>query len=201
MKKKILKAIGYLFVLILVSVLVAGAYIRHIGKIENDKMVETVETTIDNNQLSEENKELVSCVLDSFNKEEYLLTDNSLGVIEIPKMKLKVTIGEGTNFEKVKQVIGHVKNTALPGQKGNVVLEGASDYEYKQFFKELEKLDIKDALKINTLNGIFLYKITDKQAIESKKLNEYTSSTDTSIITLISSISPNQYLVIRGTLI
>ena len=52
---------------------------------------------------------------------------DSIGVIEIPRIGIAVVVVQGDSPDILKRAVGHIADTALPGDAGNVVLAGHRD--------------------------------------------------------------------------
>jgi len=77
-----------------------------------------------------------------------------IGEITIPSILLKYPVIHGDNDEDLSKGVGHDVGTTLPGEKGNVVLDGHRD----TVFKDLGKAKIGDLIIIKTYYGTFTYK-------------------------------------------
>ncbi len=78
-----------------------------------------------------------------------------VGKIEIPRIHLSAMIAQGTSHQVLKEAAGHVADTALPGQAGNVALAGHRD----TFFRRLGQLKAGDVIKLTTPGGQYLYRV------------------------------------------
>jgi sortase A len=76
-----------------------------------------------------------------------------LGRIEIPRLGFSAMIAEGVMPRVLKIAIGHIPDTALPGQNGNVALAGHRD----TFFRPLRNVKSGDLIKLTTLSGHYWY--------------------------------------------
>ncbi|WP_144536927.1 sortase [Bacillus thuringiensis] len=199
--KKIVRIMADITILLVIVILVASISIKNASQNENNQKVEILEEAIDKHQVSEEVKEDVKDVIDTFKKEEYVLSDNSIGILEIPKLKYKSSIGEGTNFEKMDQSVGHIKDTALPGQTGNVLLEGSTNIKYRQSIPELQLLEKDDSVKVRTLNGEFNYRVLNKRVVKNKEIETYKENNSKSILTILLKSSSEEFLVIQAKLV
>ncbi|MDX5853319.1 sortase [Bacillus cereus group sp. BfR-BA-01363] len=200
--KKILRVIVNIILLVVVIVVVAGTCVKQVKQTENNQKVEILEDAIDKHQVSDEVKEDVKDILDTFKKEEYLLSDNSIGILEVPKLNYKASIGEGTNFDKVDQEIGHIKDTALPGQKGDVLLEGSTHLQFKKSILELSSLEKDDSFIIKTLNGEFRYVVLNKKVVPKKQVAmKGGENTDESMLKILIKGYPEEYMVIQAKLL
>ena len=52
------------------------------------------------------------------------LEEDAVGIVEIPDIKIKYPVFEGTGAEQLNDGIGHMENTAPLCEKGNCVLAG-----------------------------------------------------------------------------
>jgi sortase A len=86
-----------------------------------------------------------------------------IGTMEIPKLKRKVPIVEGTDEKALLRGVGHMTQTALPGQGEQIVLSGHNDTVFRKF----NKIKIGDRFIVNMSNGKFTYEIK-KTIIVSK---------------------------------
>jgi sortase A len=96
---------------------------------------------------------------------------DTMGILEIPRIKAELAIVEGTDPDDLEKGVGHYKGSSLPSQNGQIVLSGHRD----TVFRHLGELKIGDKLIVKVSNGSFSYKITHTKIVDSK---------DTSIITL-----------------
>jgi sortase A len=78
---------------------------------------------------------------------------DSIGVIEIPRIGVAVVMVQGDSPDILKRAVGHIADTALPGDAGNVVLAGHRD----TFFRSLRDLRVGDAIALKTRQGDFDY--------------------------------------------
>lgn len=91
-----------------------------------------------------------------------------LGVIDIPKLKLKVPLYQGATVENLRRGAGHISGTSLPtGEVGShSVLAGHNRFRNKKVFTNIHKLKIGDDFKVESLGKTLEYKIVDMIVIE-----------------------------------
>jgi sortase A len=77
----------------------------------------------------------------------------SIGEIQIPRLGLKAMFAQGESAAILQRAVGHLADTALPGQVGNVVLAGHRD----TFFRPLKRVRVGDAIVLSTRDGDFEY--------------------------------------------
>jgi sortase A len=76
-----------------------------------------------------------------------------LARIDIPRLAVSAMVAEGDGPRVLKLAVGHVPDTALPGEVGNVALAGHRD----TFFRRLGSLKTGDLITLTTLRGKYSY--------------------------------------------
>jgi sortase A len=82
-----------------------------------------------------------------------LVEGGPIGEIRIPRLGLAAMVLQGDSDPILRLAVGHLADTALPGESGNVVLAGHRD----TFFRPLERLRAGDVIALNTRAGAFTY--------------------------------------------
>lgn len=108
----------------------------------------------------------------------------TLGILDIPKIDLKVAIQEGTDLDTLKYAVGHFKDTSLPGQKGNFALAGHRSYTYGEYFNRLDELKIGDEIIVETVKGTYQYEVYNIKVVLPEDV-EVLNSTEDATMTLI----------------
>ena len=72
-----------------------------------------------------------------------------------PKLGLSATVLEGSDDETLARGAGHIEDTALPGEPGNVGIAGHRD----TIFRALRRTKIGDEYDLKTANGVFRYRV------------------------------------------
>lgn len=85
--------------------------------------------------------------------------EGALGILTIPKINLKVAIGEGVDQSILKYAVGHFKGTAMPGEKGNFAVAGHRSYTYSEYFNRLGEIKNGDTIYVQAKNGTYTYKV------------------------------------------
>jgi len=78
-----------------------------------------------------------------------------LAVLRINRLKLEVPVLEGTDDWTLDRAVGHVAETAKPGEDGNSGIAGHRD----GFFRALKDIQAGDALELETLRGAETYRV------------------------------------------
>lgn len=94
----------------------------------------------------------------------------AIGEIHVPRLGLTAVVAQGDSSRILRRAVGHIVDTAMPGEAGNVVLAGHRD----TFFRPLKRIQIGDAIMLKTSRGDFEYLVestavvapTDLQVLE-----------------------------------
>ncbi len=103
-----------------------------------------------------------------------------VGRIEIPRLGLAAIIREGVDDRTLARAVGHVPETALPGQNGNVCLAAHRD----TFFRLLAGVRKGDAIRITTPRATFEYAVEGISVVEPEAV-EVLDSTGEEALTLV----------------
>ena len=74
---------------------------------------------------------------------------------------LKAIFVQGDSAKILRRAVGHMSETALPGESGNVVLTGHRD----SFFRPLRNIRQGDAITLKTLDGDFQYQVESTEVV------------------------------------
>ena len=89
-----------------------------------------------------------------------------IGTLRIPRIGVRVAIGEGSDDASMRYTVGHFTQTALPGQKGNFALIGHRSYRYGQFFNRLDELKKGDELIVKRGKSSYTYTVAETFVVE-----------------------------------
>jgi sortase A len=84
-----------------------------------------------------------------------------IGRIEVPRLKLSALAREGADARTLRTAVGHVPETALPGDIGNAAFAGYRD----TFFRNLEGVQKGDEIVLRTASGIHHYVVTATRVV------------------------------------
>jgi sortase A len=101
-----------------------------------------------------------------------------IGELSIPHLGLKTIVAQGDSAKVLRRAVGHLRETPLPGEPGNVALAGHRD----GFFRPLRNIRAGDAISLNTLDGEFVYQVestevvlpSDVEALQPSHVNRLT---------------------------
>lgn len=78
-----------------------------------------------------------------------------VGRLRIPRLELSVMVAEGADPGVLNRGAGHLPNTALPGQGGNVGIAAHRD----RHFRALKDVAVGDEVVLETAVGAFRYRV------------------------------------------
>ena len=80
-----------------------------------------------------------------------MIEGSAIGEMEVPRLGLKAVFVQGDSPRILRHAVGHISETALPGESGNVVLTGHRD----TFFRPLRNIRQGDVITLKTFDGDF----------------------------------------------
>lgn len=81
--------------------------------------------------------------------------------LEIPRLGVSVMVAEGDDEKTLRRAVGHISNTTLPGQPGNVGLAGHRD----TFFRPLRNIKQNDVITLTTPGGEYRYRVVSTRIV------------------------------------
>jgi len=84
-----------------------------------------------------------------------------IGEMIIPRLNLKTIMVQGESPKALRRAIGHLPETSLPGEPGNVAIAGHRD----TFFRPLRDIQTGDAITIKTPDGEFQYQVESTEVV------------------------------------
>jgi sortase A len=81
------------------------------------------------------------------------IAGGAIGEVEIPRIGIDAMFVEGDSPKTLRRAVGHIAETALPGEQGNVVLTAHRD----SFFRPLRNIRQGDAITVKTRAGQYEY--------------------------------------------
>ncbi len=88
--------------------------------------------------------------------------DDVLTRVTAPRIGLDAIVVEGTTRDDLLVGPGHMKETALPGENGNVVITGHRD----TFFRHIYELSKGDEILVERNGQVFHYEVTGKKIVD-----------------------------------
>jgi sortase A len=92
----------------------------------------------------------------------------------IPRVHLSSIVLHGSDAQTLRRGPGHLEDTPLPGQPGNVAIAGHRD----TFFRELRDVQVGDDIYLNTPQGQFHYQIAWTRVVGAHDVGVVAPTTD-----------------------
>jgi sortase A len=93
--------------------------------------------------------------------------DGLIGRIKIPRIGLSAIVFSGTDKKTLRQAVGHIRSTALPGHPGNAGLAGHRD----RFFRPLKDIRKDDIITVTTLRGEYSYRVVSTRVVAPTEIS------------------------------
>ena len=126
-----------------------------------------------------------------------LVEGGVIGEIQVRRLHLKAIVVQGSSHTILRRAVGHIPETALPGEPGNVALAGHRD----TFFRPLRNIRLGDAITFKTADGDFQYVVESTAVVAASEVGVLASS-DGRTLTLITCFpfdyigaAPNRFVV------
>jgi len=104
-----------------------------------------------------------------------------IGEIQVPRLGLDAMVVQGESASNLRRAVGHIANSALPGEWGNVALAGHRD----TFFRPLRDIRAGDVIRFRTAVRSFEYRVESIEIVGPKdtRVLESSSGRDLTLIT------------------
>jgi sortase A len=84
-----------------------------------------------------------------------------LGELVVPRLDLQAVVVQGDSPAALDRAVGHLSNSPLPGEPGNVALAAHRD----TFFRPLRNIRVGDQIKFKTRQRTFAYQVESTQIV------------------------------------
>lgn len=189
-KVNLIKRIGFLLFLLGIIFII---YVLSFSYFEKKKEKEYIESYIKNyNNNGNSVNFLNSKVIKNPFKYEYI------AILDIPKINLKKgLVLASKDFKSINYAISVDRNSKFPDQEGNFILYAHAGNSKISYFKNINKLEIGDEVRIYYLDKNYSYKVIRKYEIDKSgflTLNESYSSHNLFLVTCVH--NTNKQLII-----
>lgn len=172
----ILKKLGMLFIIVGIGLLVFVVFATGKTYFEQKKLQEEYVTL---NQAGTKDQQKQSKAKDG----------EAIGILQIPKINLKVVIVEGDTQDDIRYAVGHLPASSsfsgLGRNNQNIALAGHRSYTYGKFFNRLNELQKNDVIIIEVQKQRFTYHVMKKRIIDPSNVGVINPVKDQSLVTLI----------------
>ena len=148
-----------------------------------------------------ENLSFLENIKDSENTDTDKITDDMIGLIEIPSINLKYPILEGTDEKVLKQAVGHFESSALPGEGSNMTLIGHNNFILSEPFKKLDKVKEGDSVSIKTIDNQYHYEVVKIYTVDPYNKDIVKRSDETKLTLVTCTDDTSKRLVVEALLL
>ena len=112
-------------------------------------------------------------------------TGKTLGVVEIPKIKVKLPIFYGTTQGNLIVGAGQIEGTTPIGEVGNTGISAHRSYTYGHQFNRLDELQEGDEIHITTEAGLYVYRVYKTLLVEPTDTSVLNRNNRDKVLTLV----------------
>ena len=124
-----------------------------------------------------------------------------IGILNIPKINLEIGIIEGVSYEDIKYVVGHFPGSPMPGEKGNFSIAGHRTSYFGQAFKDIDKLEKGDKVKVTYNGKEYTYEITDMYEVTPNETEALNPTKDATITIVTCTTDAKNRVIVKGKLV
>lgn len=112
------------------------------------------------------------------------LEEGAIGIVEIPDLKIKYPVFEGTGAGQLNEGIGHMESSAQLCENGNCVLAGHNGSRRGTFFTNLSSVKAGTEVKITTKAGVTHSYTVEEMRVVNPYEEWVTEESDIEVLTL-----------------
>lgn len=90
-----------------------------------------------------------------------------IGRVDVPRLNLSAAVAEGEDDSTLRKAVGHLSDTPMPWQNGNVAFAAHRD----TLFRPLKNIRINDEVRVVTARGEFLYRVRKTQIVDPEDVS------------------------------
>lgn len=129
--------------------------------------------------------------------------DGMMGIVEIPKIAIKLPIYHGTGDEVLQKAAGHLEGSSLPigGESTHAVISAHRGLPSASLFTDLDQLEIGDHFLIHVLDETLCYEVDQILVVDPEDTSALAVEDGEDLVTLLT-CTPygvnTQRLMVRG---
>ena len=129
--------------------------------------------------------------------------DGMMGIVEIPKIAIKLPIYHGTSDEVLQKAAGHLEGSSLPigGENTHAVISAHRGLPSASLFTDLDQLEIGDHFLIHVLDETLCYEVDQILVVDPEDTSALAVEDGEDLVTLLT-CTPygvnTQRLMVRG---
>lgn len=127
----------------------------------------------------EPDKEYMSCL--------NITDDGMMGIVEIPKINIKLPIYHTTDEDVLAKAAGHLEGSSLPigGENSHAVISAHRGLPSAALFTDLDKLKEGDHFLIHVLDDTLCYEVDQISVVEPEETNSLAVEEGEDLVTLL----------------
>src|SRR5262249_56588559 len=90
-----------------------------------------------------------------------------LAELSIPRIGVSLVVLQGSDEETLRKGLGHIEDTSLPGESGNVAIAGHRD----SFFRPLRNIQVGDDIMLNIPGQRVHYRVSSYRVVNSSEVS------------------------------
>jgi len=106
-------------------------------------------------------------------EQHIMMEGDVIGEIQVPRLGLNAIVVQGDSPASLRRAVGHISNSALPGEWGNVALAGHRD----TFFRPLHDIRLGDEIRFKTPERSFEYLVESIEVVAPNDIQVLEPST------------------------
>lgn len=184
-KRKIISKICVVIGLLLIIVAILSTYFFiHNNQIDKQDTETIINDLFPDTPVIEIEEQEETPIIEETPKQEFSLSENYLGYIELSNYGIKRLITSGTSKKVLDQnLVGTLSVSAnLDDEVGNVILAGHST---SNVFQKLHYMRVGDQIKIVTHQNTYYYTIVSKNTINDNDMSYFKKINDKKQLTLV----------------
>lgn len=113
--------------------------------------------------------------------------DGMMGIVEIPKIDVKLPIYHTTEEEVLEMAAGHLEGSSLPvgGEDNHSVISAHRGLPSASLFTDLDKLDVGDHFLLRILNDTLCYEVDQILVVEPEETENLAVEAGKDLVTLL----------------
>jgi len=113
--------------------------------------------------------------------------DEVMGIVEIPKINIKLPIYHTTDEEVLKQAAGHLEGSSLPvgGESTHAVISAHRGLPSASLFTDLDQLEKGDHFLIHVLNETLCYEVDKISVVKPEETSSLAVEEGQDLVTLL----------------
>ncbi len=116
-----------------------------------------------------------------------LTGDGMMGIVEIPKINIRLPIYHGTSEEVLQKAAGHLEGSSLPigGENTHAVISAHRGLPSASLFTDLDQMEIGDHFLIRVLDETLCYEVDDISVVEPEDTEKLSVVDGEDLVTLL----------------